>query len=128
MTLHHSGFIVEDIDLWEKKMVFEEKINDVFDPIQNSRLTLYKNFGSSYIELIQPMNEQSLSWNSLQRAGNHFNHFCYSVDTMEEMEKVCAKYGLHAVAAPVPAILFNNKKVAFYYSFNGQMVEFLIEH
>jgi|SRR5580698_6473100 methylmalonyl-CoA/ethylmalonyl-CoA epimerase len=128
MTLHHSGFIVENIDLWEKQMAFEEKVNDVFDPIQNSRLTLYKNFCSCYIELIQPMNEQSLSWNSLQRAGNHFNHFCYSVNTMEEMEMVTSKFRLLPVAAPVPAVLFNNKKVAFYYSLNRQMVEFLIEN
>jgi methylmalonyl-CoA/ethylmalonyl-CoA epimerase len=127
MRLHHSGFIVEDIDTWENKMLFEEKVNDVIDPIQNARLTLYKNFSDSYIELIQPLNEQSFTWNSLQKFGNHFNHFCYTVSNLQEMEKVATENKLIQVLAPVPAVLFNNKKVAFYYSRNKQVVEFLIE-
>jgi len=127
MRLHHSGFIVEDIDAWEKQMLFEEKVNDVTDPIQNARLTLYKNFSDSYIELIQPLNEQSFTWNSLQKFGNHFNHFCYTVSSLQEMEKVAVENKLIQVLAPVPAVLFNNKNVAFYYSRNKQVVEFLIE-
>jgi methylmalonyl-CoA/ethylmalonyl-CoA epimerase len=126
MILHHSGFVVRDIDSWEKQMVFEEKMNDVIDPVQQSRLALYKNFGEGYIELIQPLNEQSFSWNSLQKFGNHFNHFCYSVNSMKEMEMTVVRFRLHEVLAPVPAILFNNKKVAFYYARNRQIVEFLI--
>ncbi len=128
MLLHHSGFVVDDIDNWETRMVFEEKLEDVIDPIQNSRLTLYKNFSQPYIELIQPLNEQSLSWTSLKKFGNHFNHFCYSVNSIEEMESVAAGFQLQQVLAPVPAILFNNKKVAFYFARNKQLVEFLIEN
>jgi methylmalonyl-CoA/ethylmalonyl-CoA epimerase len=127
VTLHHSGFIVRDIDSWEKQMVFEEKVNEVLDPIQNSRLALYKNFGQPYIELIQPLDERSFSWNSLQKFGNHFNHFCYSVNSLEEMEMEVNRYQLHEILKPVPAILFNNKKVAFYYARNRQVVEFLID-
>jgi hypothetical protein len=127
MILHHSGFVVSDVDSWEKQMAYEEKVGDVIDPIQNSRLALYRNFGESYIELIQPLNEQSFSWNSLQKFGNHFNHFCYSVNSLEEIEKIALDFKLQQVMAPVPAVLFNNKLVAFYYSRNRQVVEFLIE-
>jgi methylmalonyl-CoA/ethylmalonyl-CoA epimerase len=127
MILHHSGFVVSDIDSWEKGMVFEEKIGDVIDPVQNARLALYRNFGQPYIELIQPLNEQSFSWNGLQRFGNHFNHFCYSVNSLEEMRKIAVDFRLQIVTTPVPAILFDNKKVAFYYTRNRHPMEFLIE-
>lgn len=127
MNLHHSGFIVRDINSWEKQMIFEEKLNDTVDRIQYSRLALYKNFGQPFIELIQPINEQSLSWNSLQKYGNHFNHFCYAVNSFKEMVEAATQFHLLEVLAPVPAILFNNKMVAFYYSRNRQLVEFLID-
>ncbi len=126
MILHHSGFIVRDIDLWEKNMVFQEKINDVIDPIQNARLALYKNYGDSFIELIQPLNEQSFTWSSLNKFGEHFNHFCYAVESSKEMKNIVSKFALIHALAPVEAVLFNGKKVAFFYARNRQIVEFLI--
>ena len=46
-------------------------INDVFDPIQDARLCLYENYGSSYLELIQPLSENSPTWNQLNKYSNH---------------------------------------------------------
>ncbi|MGP8216871.1 MAG: VOC family protein [Bacteroidia bacterium] len=126
LALHHTGFIVKDIDAWEKKMIYEEKVGDVIDPNQNARLALYKNFGNIFIELIQPLSEKAFAWNSLVKSGDHFNHFCYSVNSVEEMEQNAKKYKLISVLAPLPALLFNGKKVAFYYTRNYQVVEFLI--
>lgn len=126
IEFHHSGFIVKDIDSWEKQMIFEEKIGDVVDPVQNARLTLYKNYGDSFIELIQPLNEKAFTWNALQKSGNHFNHFCYKVQSVSEMEEIVKKYKLILVQAPMPALLFNGNNVAFYYTRNHRIVEFLI--
>jgi hypothetical protein len=126
MILHHSGFVVSNIDEWEKKMIFEEKIKEVVDEIQHAKLSLYKNFGSSYIELIQPLNESSFTWNALRKSGNHFNHFCYSISSEEELAQYIKKYSLIKVLSWVPALLFDNKLVSFYYTRNKQIVEFLI--
>lgn len=126
MTFHHSGFIVRDIDSWEKQLIFEEKTDDVIDPVQHARLALYKNFGPAFIELIQPLDEQSFTWASLQKSGNHFNHFCYAVDSVKELQTIVTHFHLLEVLAPVPALLFENHYVTFYYTRNRQIVEFLI--
>jgi len=126
MKLHHSGFIVSNIDIYQTKMIFEEKVADLTDPIQNARLSLYKNYADSFIELIQPLNKDAFTWNSLQKYGDHFEHLCYMVSTFNEMEVIVNKFKMLLILEPKPAILFNNKLVAFYYNRNKEIVEFLI--
>lgn len=126
LQLHHIGFITNDIEKWEKGLLFEEKIGDVFDPIQKARLCLYLNFSNSYIELIQPISEEAFTWNSWIRNGNHFNHLCYQVKNAKILESVVQQYRLIEVLKPVPALLFENKLVTFFYTRNRQIVEFLI--
>jgi len=128
IQLHHAGFIVSDVDSFANNMIFEEKVADVIDPIQNARLALYKNYSDVFIELIQPLNENAFTWKSLQKNGNHFNHFCYVVNDIAMMKQFAEKYKMIPVLEPVPALLFNNKMVAFYYSRNKEVVEFLIEY
>ena len=66
MTLHHIGIVVNDITKYEASMIYEEKVAEVTDPVQQSVLALYKNFGSCYVELIQPLNENSYTMNFLK--------------------------------------------------------------
>jgi methylmalonyl-CoA/ethylmalonyl-CoA epimerase len=127
LEFHHSGFIVKEIESWEKQMIYEEKVDDVIDPMQNSRLALYKNFGNTFIELIQPLNEKAFTWKSLVKSGSHFNHFCYSIPPSDDLEKIVKKHRLILVLSPLPALLFNGKNVTFYYTRNHQIVEFLIK-
>ena len=126
MKLHHTGFIVADIDQYEKNMLFEEKVGDVMDPIQNGRLALYRNFSNSFIELIQPLNDQAFTYNFLQKNGNAFHHFCYEIESEAELKSIVEKSKLILVKGPVPAVLFDNRLVWFYYSRNKQVVEFLL--
>jgi hypothetical protein len=128
MKLHHLGFIVKDIDIYQSKMIFEEKIADIVDPLQNARLCLYKNFSNSFIELIQPLNEKAFTWNSLQKNGDHFAHLCYVVANADEMESFADEHKLIQVLEPIPAELFNGKNVCFYYTRNRQIVEFIIDN
>ncbi len=130
LSLHHTGFIVSNIDEYEKNMFYESKVNDVVDPLQNARLALYKNYcgSDSYIELIQPLNDNAFTMNALKKFGNHFNHFCYNVASLEELKEVATSSRLIEVLGPTPAILFDNKMVAFYYTRNRQVIEFLIHN
>ncbi len=108
-------------------MVYEAKVADVIDQVQNARLALYTHFaGDTFIELIQPLNDQAFTWKSLEKNGNHFNHFCYSVDSVEDISNFAAEKKLVPVLGPVPALLFDGKQVAFYYTRNKQIIEFLI--
>ncbi len=126
LKLQHTGFIVSDIDKWESNMMFEQKIADVFDSHQQARISLYKNFSSAFIELIQPLNKDSYTWNALEKNGSHFHHFCYEVENTVVLKKIIDKYKMIEVLKPIPAVLFQNKFVTFYFNRNKQIVEFLI--
>jgi hypothetical protein len=127
IIFHHVGIIVNSIVDYEKKMFFEEKINEVVDPIQKAKLSLYKNFGSSYLELIEPLSEDSPTYNALKNFGNHYNHLCYTCDSVEELTIFADQANWLQVFGPVPAVLFDNKDVIFFYTPNKQILEFILE-
>lgn len=127
MKFHHIGFVVRSIEEYEKNMLFEKKIHDVIDPIQNARLSIYKNFNESYIELIEPLNESSFTYNFLTKNhGNPFHHLCYEVKDETEMEVVSKSFHLLKFKGPLKAALFNDKVVFFFLNRNKSIVEFLI--
>lgn len=126
MKLHHIGYIVKDIEQYEKSLLFEKKIKQLFDPVQNSQMALYSNFSDSYVELIQPLNEESFTYNFLQKQGNSYHHLCYEVAGRDELSRVVTEQKLVAIKGPLPAILFDNREVWFYFSRNRQIVEFVI--
>jgi methylmalonyl-CoA/ethylmalonyl-CoA epimerase len=107
-------------------MLYETKVADLVDPLQNARLALYTNYSNSYVELIQPLNESSYTWRSLVRRGAHFNHFCYEVEDMPELRSTVSRMRMLKVLGPIPALLFEGRHVCFYYNRNEQIVEFLI--
>jgi methylmalonyl-CoA/ethylmalonyl-CoA epimerase len=126
MRLHHIGYVVKNILAYEQNLLFEKKEKEIFDPVQNSHMALYTNFSDSYIELIQPVDEKSFTYNFLQKAGNGFHHLCYEISSKEELKNIAAKQKLILVKGPLPAILFDNREVWFYYSRNKQIVEIVI--
>lgn len=128
MKLHHIGLIVKDIDDYQSKMIFENKVSDLIDPIQNARLSLYTNFGEVFIELIQPLNQNSFTWNSLIKNGNHVHHFCYEFNEEEKLDSIEKKFNLIKILGPLPAKLFNDRKVVFYFTRNKKVVEFLLTY
>lgn len=125
MKLHHIGMVVDDISKYEQKMIYEEKVSEVYDEIQNAQLALYKNYGSSYIELIQPLNDKAFTYLFLQKNGNAFHHFCYEINKVD-LEQFARVNKLIKLMDPVPALLFSGQMVAFYYTRNRQVVEFLL--
>ncbi|HQQ93220.1 MAG TPA: VOC family protein [Bacteroidia bacterium] len=124
--LHHVGIVVSDLVRYESNMLFEKKLIEVIDPVQKAKLSLYSNFSDSFVELIQPLEESSFTWNALQKNGNHVHHFCYQEKTYSEVLALAAKHRLIEVLKPVPALLFDNKLVCFYFNRNKQLIEFLI--
>jgi methylmalonyl-CoA/ethylmalonyl-CoA epimerase len=127
MKLHHTGFVVADIAQYAKKHPLGVCIASVEDPIQNARLALYNNHSEVLIELIQPLGNSAFTWNALQKNGNHFHHFCYTVNNIKIAEDYAIQFRMIKVLGPVPAILFEGKEVVFYYTRNQQVVEFLID-
>jgi len=126
MKLHHIGYVVNDISGYEQNLLFEKKEKEIFDHVQNSNMALYTNFSNSYIELIHPLNEESFTFNFLQKKGNGYHHLCYEVSSPEEMKLIANEQKLILIKGPLPAILFDNRDVWFYYTRNKQIIEFVI--
>ena len=126
MKLHHIGYVVKDIAQYEKNLIFEKKIRELFDPVQNSNMALYLNFTDSLIELIQPLNEESFTYNFLQKNGSSYHHLCYEISSESELKDLVNSQKLIKVKGPVPAILFDGRMVWFFYSRNKQIVEFVL--
>jgi len=126
MKLHHIGYVVKDIAQYEKNLIFEKKIKELFDPVQNSNMALYLNFTDSLIELIQPLNEESFTYNFLQKNGSSYHHLCYEIGSESELKELVDSQKLIKVKGPIPAILFDGRMVWFFYSRNKQIVEFVL--
>ena len=127
ISLHHVGVIVDNIERAAKNLPTGALVNDVYDKLQDARLVLYENFGSSYLELIQPLSESSPTWNQLKVNSNHINHFCYTVSNREDAEVMINNLRLLRVSRWMPALLFPNCEVMFCYSRASIMIEFLVE-
>jgi|SRR5688572_5174792 len=126
MKLHHIGYVVKEIAQYEKNLIFEKKIKELFDPVQNSKMALYQNFTDSFIELIQPLNGESFTYNFLQKNGSSYHHLCYEIGSETELKEIASAQKLIMVNGPLPAILFDGRLVWFYYSRNKQIVEFVL--
>ena len=129
MKFHHTGLVVPNIIDFESKLIFEEKIAEVYDSLQDAKLSLYKNYGDSFIELIEPLSPKAFTWNYL-RSNKYtpYHHFCYELSNEFELSQIETKHRLIPILGPVPAKLFNDRNVAFYYTKNKMIVEFLINY
>ena len=127
MLLHHQGFVVKSIEDYEKNLIFEEKLKEVIDPVQQAKLTLYSNFGSSNIELIEPIEETAFTYNFLQKSGGGFHHNCYEVSDESEMRAFTESRRMIQIKGPLEALLFDGLFVFFFMDYNRQIVEFLID-
>jgi hypothetical protein len=128
MILHHLGYVVDDIQSYEKNLIYKRKLKQVIDPVQNNVLALYENYSNVMIELIQPINEMSPNYNFLIKYGNGFNHLCYSVNTIENIKEIALKYKLTPIRGPLVAYLFEHRKIFFYFSRNREIIEFILEN
>ncbi|MFQ5823910.1 MAG: VOC family protein [bacterium] len=95
----------------------------ITDPIQRVSVAFVIVNGIK-IELIEPYGDNSPVTDSLKK-GVKFLHMCYAVSDIELVLKECRKHGFHPIARPVPAIAFNNKKIAWVYSNKYGLFELL---
>jgi methylmalonyl-CoA/ethylmalonyl-CoA epimerase len=130
MKLHHVGIVVDDIEsgIQRYKALFGfVPITEVADdPIQKVSVVLLSNPKADGvpIELIAPLTEDSPVSNILK--GNvRLYHLCFLVENIEEELKNFRSNGAIVISGPVPAELFDGKKIAFVYTPDKYVVELL---
>lgn len=130
MKLHHVGIVVDDIEsgIQRYKALFGfVPVTEVADdPIQKVSVVLLSNPEADGvpIELIAPLTDDSPVSNILK--GNvRLYHLCFLVENIEEALKNFRSNGAIIISGPVPAELFEGKRIAFVYTPDKYVVELL---
>ncbi len=129
-TMHHIGFVVASIDDIGDRFAqsiggsWDRKIYD--DPLQRVHVTFLRaGFDTDpLIELIEPATEQSPVDDFLKRGGG-LHHICYEVENLDEQLALSRSRGALLVRKPVPAVAFGDRRIAWVYTKQKLLVEYL---
>lgn len=130
MKLHHVGILTKDlksgIRRYEALFNLHPISEIVEDHIQKVAVVLLSTprAEGTYIELIAPLTDDSAVSNLLRKE-THLYHLCFLVEDIEEALERARRQGSKIISRPTPAKLFNDRKIAFIYTRDHYIVEFL---
>ena len=130
MKLHHVGIVVDDIESgiqrYRALFGFNPVTEVVDDPIQKVSVVLLSGpeADSVPIELIAPLTDDSPVSNIL-KGKTRLYHLCFLVENIEETLKNFRSHGAIIISGPVPAELYDGKRIAFVYTPDKYVVELL---
>lgn len=115
MQVHHVGYLVKDIN--KSIETFEDigyvKSSEIcFDQSRRINLCFLENNGYM-VELVCPVNNESVAWKLLKKYGNSPYHICYETENLESGIERLTNKGYVVTAEPEVAIGINGLKVAF---------------
>ena len=123
MRIHHIGYVVKNIEKYRKNLLIDKIIKEVYDDTQKAKLVLIE-AGNTLIELIEPQNEESFTYNFLKKGGG-YHHLCYET-TKENAENFIKTKKMIKVLDWVYAPLLDSE-VVFAYNRNKEIVEFVCQ-
>ena len=129
-TFHHVGYVVKSIDAqaggFAKSLgaTWDQKI--IHDPLQGAKVTFLRTpgQGDAQIELVEPASDDSPVSRFLQKGGG-LHHLCYEVEDLAEHLKAMRAAGCVVVRAPLPAVAFENRLIAWALTRERLLLEFL---
>jgi methylmalonyl-CoA/ethylmalonyl-CoA epimerase len=129
-SFHHFGFVVPSIQETVKSFAESMALNwdgeTIHDPNQGVLVTFLcgKNPHDPLIELVEPAGEGSPILSFLKRGGG-LHHVCYVVNSLDaQLEDCRARHSL-VVRPPLPAAAFGGRSIAWVYTKNKLLVEYL---
>lgn len=129
-SFHHLGFVVPSIEdtvmSFAESMVLDWDGETIHDPNQGVRVTFLcsKNPNDPLIELVEPAGDGSPVLSFLKRGGG-LHHVCYVVDSLEKQLEDCRAQHSLVVRSPLPAAAFGERRIAWAYTKNKLLVEYL---
>jgi methylmalonyl-CoA/ethylmalonyl-CoA epimerase len=128
--LHHVGFVVSSI--LNEIENFAGSIGAYWDgtifhdPLQKARMTFLRTEcpTDALIELIEPAGEKSPVLHFLQKGGG-LHHLCYEVDDLGAHLRAVQLKGAVVVRRPLPAVAFENRRIAWTLTKQKLLVEYL---
>jgi len=130
LRLHHVGFVVASITESAPSFALDLGAtwneNIVLDPIQKVRVTFLQGRCSTdpLIELVEPGDPNSPVTRFLEKGGG-LHHLCYEVEDLESHLRFCKSVGTLIIRAPVPAVAFGGRRIAWGITKKKLLLEFL---
>jgi hypothetical protein len=121
MKIHHIGYVVKNIDEYKKNLIVNKVIKRVYDKTQKAELILIET-ENIFIELIEPKEEDSFTYNFLQKGGG-YHHLCYQISKKEAEEYIKTKKMIRVLDWVYAPLL--DADVCFAYNRNKEIVEFV---
>lgn len=129
LKIHHIGYLVKNIDKTINSFEnlgykIEESVKT--DSIRNVLIAFL--IKDSYrVELVSPINEESVVYNLLKKYKNSPYHICYESNkgSFENDIEILTSQGYVAIDSPAPAPCINNRRVTFLMNPNLGMIELL---
>lgn len=129
MKLHHIGIGVGNIERQAPSYAARfgwRPASEIFhDPIQRADVQFWTDGSVSY-EFIQPAGEDSPVRGALKRGGG-LAHLCFEVSDIHAAVRDAESQGAIVVCAPVPAVAFDQRPIAFLFFRGLGLVEFVEE-
>lgn len=129
-VLHHLGFVVASIsasaDEFAECMGAQWNGQIIHDPLQQVRVTFLvpSDLRNPVFELVEPADPASPVTRFVKQGGG-LHHICYEVDGLEAALNAARAAHFVIVSSPKPAVAFNGRKIAWVFSRNRLLVEFL---
>ncbi|MEQ1472707.1 MAG: VOC family protein [Candidatus Acidiferrum sp.] len=129
-TLHHIGYVVKSIE--EQAAGFVKALGAIWDqqiihdPLQGAKVTFLSTpgGGDAQIELVEPAGSNSPVTRFLEKGGG-LHHLCYEVADLAEHLKFMRTAGCVVVRAPMPAAAFQQRLIAWAWTREKLLLEFL---
>ena len=130
MKLHHVGVAVRSIaehaEQYRQAFGITLTSQIIEDDLQKVRVAFAQVGDGVFIEFVEPLGDNSPIANLLKRGGGLY-HVCYLVPDIEAAIERVRRAGGVIVSGPTPARAFDNRQIAFVYTPERSLVEFLQE-
>lgn len=128
LRFSHLGIAVSNIEkalsVYQELFGYTPVSGPFDDPIQKVSVCLVGTDvpGNPVIELVAPVDDDSPVSKMLARGVGAY-HVCYEVDDIDQTLRDVRAKGCVVVTEPVPAIAFEGRRVAWFYTPTRQLVE-----
>lgn len=130
VRLHHIGFVLASIE--EKAASIATSLGAkwdghiILDPLQKVRVSFLHGARSHdvLIELVEPHGPESPVSRFLKRGGG-FHHLCYEVADLDQHLAFCRSLNAVLIQPPVPAVAFQGRCIAWVFTKEKILLEFL---
>lgn len=137
LRLHHIGLVVPRISEFAevfRSLGLNETTQPEPDPIQKVSASFVNVGQEVYIELLEPLADNSPITNFLEKTGGGLHHLCFEVDDIVGIGNELVKKGFKMVCPPVECVGYDRSfkrectqpsKTAFFLLANQLLIEFL---